>query len=123
MVVCQDQGLGVIPYSPLEGGFLTGKYRQGKPLPAKARGAASANVQRYMTDHNFALIDKMEKIGRAHNATVAQVAIAWMLANPVITSPIIGANTVDQLTDTIGALTVELTDEDKTVLDEMSAWE
>ena len=123
MAVCQDQGLGVIPYSPLEGGFLTGKYRQGKPLPEKARGATSTNVQRYMTDHNFALIDKMDEIGRAHNATVAQVAIAWMLANPVITSPIIGANTVDQLTDTMGALAVELTDEDKTVLDEMSSWE
>jgi aryl-alcohol dehydrogenase-like predicted oxidoreductase len=65
----------------------------------------------------------MEEIGRAHNATVAQVAIAWMLANPVITSPIIGANTVNQLTDTMGALAAELTDEEMTVLEEMSAWE
>ena len=92
MGLCEKEMLGVIPYSPLEGGFLTGKYRQGKPLPEKARGATSTNVQRYMTDHNFALIDKMDEIGRAHNATMAQVAIAWMLANPVITSPIIGAN-------------------------------
>ncbi len=123
MALCQDQGLGVIPYSPLEGGFLTGKYRKGKPIPEKARGAASNNVQRYMTDHNFALIDKMEEIGKAHNATVAQVAIAWLLANPVITSPIIGANTVAQLTDTMGALSVRLSDEEKIALDEMSLWE
>jgi aryl-alcohol dehydrogenase-like predicted oxidoreductase len=123
MALCQDQGLGVIPYSPLEGGFLTGKYRKGKPIPEKARGAASSNVQRYMTDRNFALIDKMEEIGRTYNATVAQVAIAWLLANPVITSPIIGANTVAQLTDTMGALSVRLSDEEKIGLDEMSLWE
>jgi aryl-alcohol dehydrogenase-like predicted oxidoreductase len=123
MALCQDQGLGVIPYSPLGGGFLTGKYRKGKPIPEKARGAASSNVQRYMTDRNFALIDKMEEIGRTYNATVAQVAIAWLLANPVITSPIIGANTVAQLTDTMGALSVRLSDEEKIDLDEMSLWE
>jgi len=122
MALCQDQGLGVIPYSPLEGGFLTGKYRKGKPTPEKTRGASSSNVQRYMTDRNFALIDKVEAIGKAHNATVAQVAIAWLLANSVITSPIIGANTVAQLTDTMGALRVELSDEEKVTLDEMSSW-
>jgi aryl-alcohol dehydrogenase-like predicted oxidoreductase len=54
---------------------------------------------------------------------VAQVALAWMLANPVITSPIVGANTVAQLTDTLGTLAVKLSDADKTILDEMSAWE
>ena len=123
MALCRDQGLGVIPYSPLEGGFLTGKYRKGKPLPEKARGATSDRLKSYMTDRNFALIDKMEEIGKAHDATVAQVAIAWVLANPTITSPIIGANTVAQLTDTMGALSVKLTDEEKAVLDEMGAWE
>jgi aryl-alcohol dehydrogenase-like predicted oxidoreductase len=123
LALCQDQGLGVIPYSPLEGGFLTGKYRKGKPVPDETRGAISSNVQRFMTDRNFALIDKMDEIGRMHDATVAQVAIAWMLANPVITSPIIGANNVSQLTDTMGALDVKLTDENKAVLDEMGAWE
>ena len=123
MALCQDQGLGAIPYSPLEGGFLTGKYRKGLPLPQKARGATSNNVQRYMTDRNFALVDKMEETGETHSATVAQVAIAWLLANPVITAPIIGANTVAQLTDTMGALSVKLTDEEKATLDEMSTWE
>jgi aryl-alcohol dehydrogenase-like predicted oxidoreductase len=123
MALCQDQGLGVIPYSPLEGGFLTGKYRKGLALPQRARGAISDNIQRYMTDRNFALVDKMEKTGETHGATIAQVAIAWLLANPVITAPIIGANTVAQLTDTMGALSVKLTYEEKATLDEMSAWE
>jgi aryl-alcohol dehydrogenase-like predicted oxidoreductase len=123
MAICQDQGLGVIPYSPLEGGFLTGKYRKGKPMPEKARGTGNDRLKAYTTDRNFALIDKMEEIGKTHQATVAQVAIAWMLANPIITSPVIGANTVTQLTDTMGALAVKLTDEENAVLDEMSAWE
>lgn len=123
MALCQDQRLGVIPYSPLEGGFLTGKYRRGQALPQESRGAASGNVQRYMTDHNFAVVDKIEEIGKAHDASVAQVAIAWLLANPVITAPIIGANTVAQLTDTMGALSAKLSDDEKAALDEMSAWE
>jgi aryl-alcohol dehydrogenase-like predicted oxidoreductase len=123
MALCQDQRLGVIPYSPLEGGFLTGKYRRGQALPQESRGAASGNVQRYMTDHNFAVVNKIEEIGKAHDASVAQVAIAWLLANPVITAPIIGANTVAQLTDTMGALSAKLSDDEKAALDEMSAWE
>jgi aryl-alcohol dehydrogenase-like predicted oxidoreductase len=123
MALCQDQGLGVIPYSPLEGGFLTGKYRKGQLPPEKSRGAAGSNVQRYMTDRNFALIDEMEAIAKAHNTTVAQLAIAWLLANSVITSPIIGANTVAQLADTMGALRVKLSEEERVTLDEMSSWE
>jgi aryl-alcohol dehydrogenase-like predicted oxidoreductase len=123
MALCQDQGLGVIPYSPLQGGFLTGKYRKGKPMPEKARGATSNEMKGYMTDRNFALIDKMEGIGRAYNASVSQVAIAWLLANPAVTSPIIGANTVAQLTDTMGALSVKLSGEEFDILNQMSAWE
>lgn len=123
IALCQDQGLGVIPYSPLQGGFLTGKYRKGKPMPEKARGATSNDLKGYMTDCNFALIDKIEEIGRAYNASVSQVAIAWLLANPVVTSPIIGANTVAQLTDTMGTLSVKLSGEEFDILNQMSAWE
>jgi aryl-alcohol dehydrogenase-like predicted oxidoreductase len=123
MDLCRDQGLGVIPYSPLEGGFLTGKYRQGRPLPEKARGSSGDRLRRYTTDRNYALIDKLEEIGREHAASVAQAALAWLLANPVVTSPIIGANTVAQLSETLGALQVKLTSDEKAILDEMSAWE
>ncbi len=123
MTACQDQELGVIPYSPLQGGFLTGKYRRDKPLPEKARGSSGDRMQRYMTDRNFTLIDMMDELAARHKASVAQVAIAWLLANPAITAPIIGANTVVQLSDITGALAVELTDEEKANLDQMSAWE
>ncbi len=118
--VCRTYGLGVIPYSPLAGGFLTGKYRKGKPLPQSVR---AGRIQRLMTDANFALLDKMDALAQAKNATLSQIALAWLLADPVITSPIIGANTVEQLNENLGALKVQLTPEEKASLDEASAWE
>jgi aryl-alcohol dehydrogenase-like predicted oxidoreductase len=118
LALCRDQGLGVIPYSPLAGGFLTGKYRKDKPLPEKARGTE----EQLLTERNFALIDKLEEIGRAHSATVTQTALAWMLANPTITAPIVGANNTAQLTETLDTLKVKLTDQEKSTLDDMSTW-
>jgi aryl-alcohol dehydrogenase-like predicted oxidoreductase len=116
--VCKDYGLGVIPYSPLAGGFLTGKYRRDTPLPESRRAEGR---QKYMTEENFALLDKMDEIAAAHDATVSQVALAWMLADEVITSPIIGATSMEQLDENLGALDVKLTGEEKQILDKMTA--
>lgn len=121
--VCRDQQLGVIPYSPLAGGFLTGKYRRHQPPPAGARGAASGSVQRHMTERNFKLIDRLEELGRAHGASIAQTALAWMLHHPLITAPIIGANTAAQLQETLGALTIQLSDADMAGINQASDWE
>jgi aryl-alcohol dehydrogenase-like predicted oxidoreductase len=118
--VCKTYGLGVIPYSPLAGGFLTGKYRKDKPLPDSRR---AKGLQHAMTEKNFALIDKMDEIGQAHSATVSQVALAWLLADPVITSPVIGATSLEQLDENLSALDVKLTGEEKQLLDELTAWE
>jgi aryl-alcohol dehydrogenase-like predicted oxidoreductase len=118
--VCKTYGLGVIPYSPLAGGFLTGKYRKDKPLPDSRR---AKGLQHAMTEKNFALIDKMDEIGKAHSATVSQVALAWLLADPVITSPVIGATSLEQLDENLSALDVKLTGEEKQLLDELTAWE
>nr|WP_322507725.1 aldo/keto reductase [Anaerolinea sp.] len=116
--VCLDQGIGVIPYSPLQGGFLTGKYRRGIiPDSARAEG-----LKRFFTEKNFALIDLLDEIGKKHNATVTQVALAWMLQRPAITSPIIGANSVEQLRDILGSLEVKLTAEDVAAIDQASEW-
>jgi aryl-alcohol dehydrogenase-like predicted oxidoreductase len=117
--LCETYKLGVIPYSPLAGGFLTGKYRKGRPLPEskRARGRTRA-----LTDRNFALIDKMDEISRAHHATISQVALAWMLADPVITSPIIGVTSIEQLKENVGALELRLTPEEFDVLNNMTAW-
>jgi aryl-alcohol dehydrogenase-like predicted oxidoreductase len=117
--LCETYDLGVIPYSPLAGGFLTGKYRKGRSLPDSTRAAGRT---RAMTDKNLALIEKMEEIAKAHDTTTAQIALAWMLADPVVTSPIIGATSVEQLKENIGALRVKLTAEEMDILNTRTAW-
>jgi aryl-alcohol dehydrogenase-like predicted oxidoreductase len=116
--VCEAHDIGVIPYSPLEGGFLTGKYRRNTPMPDSRRAEGR---QKYMTEKNFAVLDKLDEIATSHQATVTQVALAWLLANPVITSPIISATSLSQLKENLGALDVTLDTEEKHVLDEMTA--
>ena len=76
-----------------------------------------------MTEHNFKLIERLEEIGRAHSASVAQVALAWLLNNPVITAPIVGANTTEQLQETLGALGVSLSNSDVADVNQASNWE
>jgi aryl-alcohol dehydrogenase-like predicted oxidoreductase len=119
--VCADQGIGVIPYSPLAGGFLTGKYRRDTDVPDSVR--ADGIKSEYMNERGFSAIDKLAAVGIAHSATVAQTAIAWILANPTVSSAIIGANNADQLSDTMKGAGIELSAEEKSALDEMTAWE
>jgi len=117
--VCKTYEIAVIPYSPLAGGFLTGKYRKNESLPESKRAEGR---KRAMTDKNFLLIAEMEVIALRHNATISQVALAWMLADSVITSPIIGATSVEQLNENLGALTVELEKDEITLLNKMTEW-
>ncbi len=119
--ICQDQNIGVIPYSPLGGGFLTGKYRRGESLPDSDR--AEGVKRRYMNDRGFTAVERLEKIGAGHSASVAQTAIAWVLANPTVTSAIIGANSEAQLEDTMKGAEISLSEEEKAALDEVSAWQ
>lgn len=117
--VCKTYEIAVIPYSPLAGGFLTGKYRKNQSLPESKRAEGR---KRSMTDGNFALVDAMEVIALRHQGTISQVALAWMLADPVITSPIIGATSVEQLSENLGALKMKLSEEDLNLLNSMTAW-
>jgi len=116
--VCRSYGLGVIPYSPLGGGFLTGKYRQDQ-IPESAR---ANNVSRYFTEKNWRLLEKMEELGEAEGITISQIALAWQLSNPVITSPIIGPRTLKQLHDNLGAAGLRLPEEEMEALDTASEW-
>jgi aryl-alcohol dehydrogenase-like predicted oxidoreductase len=116
--LCLDQGIGVIPYSPLQGGFLTGKYRR-DTQPDSVR---AAGLKKYFTEKNYSLIDQLEQIGKNHDATVAQTALAWMLQRPAITAPIIGANSVEQINDILGTLNVQLTPEEVEQIDAASGW-
>lgn len=121
MGLCQQENLGVIPYSPLQGGFLTGKYRRNGSAPEQSRGAGNERMQKYATEAGFAIVDTLADIGRHHQATIAQTAIAWLLANPTVTSAIIGANTVAQLVELVKAGGMVLSVEEKARLDTLES--
>ena len=118
--VCRIYKLGVIPYSPLAGGFLTGKYRPGLESGKSER---TGGAQRYFTERNWAVLDRIEAMGKEKGGcTPSQIALAWLLSDPLITSPIIGPRSLDQLRDNLGAVGLRLTDEEKKGLDEASDW-
>jgi aryl-alcohol dehydrogenase-like predicted oxidoreductase len=118
VALCDHEGLGVIPYSPLAGGFLTGKYRKGQKTPKSQR---AGRVKQYMTDAGFAVIDALDTVAQARGTTVAAAALAWQLAKPVVTTPIIGANSPEQLADLLPAAELTLTAEELASLDAASA--
>jgi aryl-alcohol dehydrogenase-like predicted oxidoreductase len=117
--VCRSYGLGVLPYSPLGAGFLTGKYRPDRDVES-ARGR---NVSRYFNERNWKLLGELDEIGAEQGGfSTSQVALAWLLANPVITSPIIGPRSLEQLKDNLGAIELNLTQTQIQKLDEASRW-
>ena len=116
--VVKKYEIAVIPYSPLGRGFLTGKYRRGQPVPKSGRRGA---VQPLLTEKNFALLDKLEELGRARGKTPGQMALGWVLTKELVAAPIIGANTPEQLANSLGAVGLKLNDEEMRVLDEMTA--
>ena len=116
--LCESEGVGVIPYSPLAGGFLTGKYRPDQPPPSSAR--YERIKQLYFGERGWRTLEAVEAIARERGATPAQIALAWLLAQPVITAPIIGANSVEQLNDNLAAADIHLTQEEMERLDEAS---
>jgi aryl-alcohol dehydrogenase-like predicted oxidoreductase len=117
--LCLDQQVGMIPYSPLEGGFLTGKYTRDY-TPPDARGAEGDRMARFRTEQNFKVLDALREMGRARGKTFAQMALGWMLTQPFITAPIVGANTVEQLDELLGAAGLRLTEEEMQRLDDLT---
>ncbi len=119
MALCQKENLGVIPYSSLAGGFLTGKYQREKGAPAKSRGYGNERMRAYMNEQGYTIIDALTEIGQSHQATAPQIAIAWLLARPTISSAIIGANTVSQLAETLKTVNITLSAPEKARLDKL----
>jgi aryl-alcohol dehydrogenase-like predicted oxidoreductase len=115
----QDEKLGLMVWSPLAGGLLSGKYGPGAPGPEGARRAAF-DFPPVDKDRAWACIAEMRKIAEAKGTSVARVALGWLLAQPVVTSVIIGAKTVAQLEDNLGAVSLELTADELARLDEVS---
>jgi aryl-alcohol dehydrogenase-like predicted oxidoreductase len=111
-------GLGLIPWSPLAGGFLTGKYKRGEQPPAGTRHEKDRHG--LLTDAGFDVAEKVEQLAGAKGCSPSQLALAWCMNQPGITSPIIGPRTMEQLEDNLGAIDVAVTDEDRKALDEVS---
>ena len=115
----QEERVGLMVWSPLAGGLLSGKFSRDGSGPEGAR-RAQFDFPPVDKDRAFACVDAMREIGEARGASVAQVALAWLLAKPFVTSVIIGAKNEDQLADNLGATQVQLTAEEMTRLDEVS---
>lgn len=110
--LCRDQGVGLIPWSPLARGFLAGnRNRQDKGDTMRAKSDAFAH-QMYYQDSDFAVVDQVSKVAQARGVNNAQVALAWLLQQPGVTSPIIGASRMQHLDDAVAALALKLDDEE-----------
>ena len=101
---CAAHGVGFVPYFPLAGGFLTGKYRRGQPAPAGSRGESSDYVKGYMSDANYDRIEKLEAWATEHGHGLGDLAQAWLLAQPAVCSVISGATRLDQIQANVHAV-------------------
>jgi aryl-alcohol dehydrogenase-like predicted oxidoreductase len=116
-----DQGLGLLIWSPLAGGLLSGKYRRGQPPPPGSRHASEwSEPPVYDEDKLFDTIETLVEIAADRGVSAAQIALAWLRARPGITSVIVGARTDEQLADNLAAATLELTPDEQARLEEVS---
>jgi aryl-alcohol dehydrogenase-like predicted oxidoreductase len=117
-----DQGLGVLVWSPLAGGLLSGKYRRGQDAPAGARQLTDWDEPPvYDQERLHDTVEVLISVGQQHDVSAAQVALAYLLGKPAVTSLVIGARTSEQLTDNLAAASLTLTDSDRAALDKVSA--
>jgi aryl-alcohol dehydrogenase-like predicted oxidoreductase len=105
---CEEEGLGVIPWSPLGGGFLSGKYRRGEEPPQGSRiSEAVESMEEYWdrraTERNWRALDVVGRISEETGKSYAQISLNWLLRQEGVTAPIIGARTLEQLEDNLGA--------------------
>ncbi len=110
---CTTHQVGILPYFPLAGGFLTGKYRRGESAPRGSRGESSAYVQQYMTSAHYDTIEQLEAWAREHGHTLGELAHAWLLAQPQVSSVISGATNVEQVQTNAQAANWTLTAEER----------
>ena len=121
--LCRQEGLGILPWSPLAGGFLTGKFERGKPPDAGARLGQKDRFARYDLERNWKILDAVRAVATEVGSTPAAVSIAWLLAKPQVTSVIFGARTCDQLDENLRAAELELSARHVEILDQASVFE
>ena len=119
--LCRAHGLGILPWSPLAGGLLTGKFRRGAAVPGDARLGMNDRMKRYDTDRNWKIVETLVAVAAEIGATPAQTALGWLMGRPHVTSVIFGARTIAQLDDNLAAAELTLPAEAVARLDEVSA--
>ena len=117
----EDQGVGLLVWSPLAGGFLSGKFTRDGTTDTEAR-RTTFKFPPVDESRGFDIIDTMQLIAEAHRVSVAQIALAWLLHKTAVTSVIIGAKRLEQLEDNLASIDIALTDDDVTRLDDVSAF-
>jgi aryl-alcohol dehydrogenase-like predicted oxidoreductase len=116
-----DQGVGILVWSPLAGGLMSGKYRRDQDGPEGARHLTDWGEPPVRNpDQTYDVIDALVEIGETHGVSAAQVALAWVIGRPGVVSAVVGARTDEQLADNLGAATLELTTEERDRLEELS---
>ena len=121
--LCREEGIAVIPYNPLAGGLLTGKHSPDSPLEGTRFDLGSAGPryrERYWHDREFETVEDIRLVADEAGLPMAQMAVAWVLANPVITAPIIGASRPEQLRDSLAAADQPLPADVKERLDDIT---
>jgi aryl-alcohol dehydrogenase-like predicted oxidoreductase len=119
---CRSFGIGVIPYFPLESGFLAGRYRPGEPVPQDSVFAGFPVVRdAALNERNFAILAKLEKFCQARGRPLSELALAWLLANPAVSTLIAGATKAAQVAANVKALEWKLTGEELKEIDAMTA--
>src|SRR5665213_675349 len=116
--LCEKEGLGVISYFPLAGGFLTGKYRSEKDAEGKPR---ARNVTKYLNERGFKILAALDDVAAKYKTTPAQISLAWVQSRPGITAPIASATNLDQLKDLMSSVELVLDRESIEILDQASA--
>jgi aryl-alcohol dehydrogenase-like predicted oxidoreductase len=120
--VALDQGVGILVWSPLAGGLLSGKYRRGQEHPEGSRHLTDWNEPPVHDEEQlYDIVDALVEVAEAHDVTPAQVALAWTLGRPGVASIVVGARTEEQLADNLGAADLTLGDDERARLDELSA--
>jgi aryl-alcohol dehydrogenase-like predicted oxidoreductase len=122
--LCRQEGVGIVPYNPLAGGFLTGRYRKGQEPEQGTRftldRAGRFYQERYWHEAQFDAVEELRRFFDERDRSLAQVALAWVLNRPGITSAILGASRAEQLRETLPAVDLKLTDEEQAFCDQ--AW-
>jgi aryl-alcohol dehydrogenase-like predicted oxidoreductase len=116
--LCREEGIGVIPWSPLARGFLAGNRRR-EDLGETARAKTDDIAQRlYYSDADFRIVDRVVELANARGVKPAQIALAWLLHQPAVSAPIVGASKMEQLEQAIAALDITLGEEERRALEE-----